>query len=53
MIPAGALEAMIGAIVAREKALGNFETLYKFKGLDVVNVLDADLVYKAPLAPLE
>ncbi len=53
MIPAGALEAMIGAIVAREKALGNFETLYKFKGLDVVNVLDSDLVYKAPLAPLE
>lgn len=53
MIPAGALEAMIGALVAREKANGNFETLYKFKGLDVVNVLDADLVYKAPLAPLE
>ncbi len=53
MIPAGALEAMIGALVAREKALGNFETLYKFKGLDVVNVLDADLVYKAPLTPLE
>lgn len=53
MIPAGALEAMIGALVAREKALGNIETLYKFKGLDVVNVLDADLVYKAPLAPLE
>ncbi len=53
MIPAGALEAMIGALVAREKAIGNIETLYKFKGLDVVNVLDADLVYKAPLAPLE
>ena len=53
MIPAGALEAMIGALVAREKAFGNFETLYKFKGLDVVNVFDADLVYKAPLAPLE
>ena len=53
MIPAGALEAMIGAIVAREKALGNYEVLYKFKGLDVVNVLDSDLVYKAPLVPLE
>ncbi len=53
MIPAGALEAMIGALVAREKSLGNYETLYKFKGLDVVNVLDAGLVYKAPLVPLE
>lgn len=53
MMPAGALEAIIGSIVAREKANNNFEVLYNFKGLDVVNVHSADLVYKAPLVPLE
>ena len=53
MMPAGALEAMIGALVAREKANGNSEVLYSFKGLDVVNVHDSHLVYKAPLIPVE
>lgn len=53
MMPAGALEAMIGALVAREKARNNFEVLYKFKGLDVENVRDSHLVYKAPLIPVE
>ena len=53
MMPAGALEAMIGALVAREKARNNFEILYKFKGLDVENVRDSHLVYKAPLTPVE
>ncbi len=53
MMPAGALEAMIGALVAREKARNNFEVLYKFKGLDVENVRDSHLVYKAPLTPVE
>ena len=53
MMPAGALEAMIGALVAREKARNNFEVLYTFKGLDVENVRDSHLVYKAPLTPVE
>lgn len=53
MMPAGALEAMIGALVARERANGNFEVLYSFKGLEVVNVHDSHLVYKAPLIPVE
>lgn len=53
MMPAGALEAMIGALVARERARNNFEVLYKFKGLDVENVRDSHLVYKAPLTPVE
>lgn len=53
MMPAGALEAMIGALVAREKARNNSEVLYKFKGLDVENVRDSHLVYKAPLTPVE
>lgn len=53
MMPAGALEAMIGALVAREKARNNFEVLYNFKGLDVENVRDSHLVYKAPLTPVE
>ena len=53
MMPAGALESMIGALVAREKARNNFEVLYKFKGLDVENVRDSHLVYKAPLTPVE
>lgn len=53
MMPAGALESMIGALVAREKAHNNYEKLYNFKGLDVVNVREADLVYKAPLVPVE
>ncbi len=53
MMPAGALEAMIGALVAREKARNNSEVLYKFKGLDVENVRDSHLVYKAPLIPVE
>ena len=53
MMPAGALEAMIGALVAREKARNNSEVLYTFKGLDVENVRDSHLVYKAPLTPVE
>jgi len=53
MLPAGALEAMIGAILAREKSNNNSEVLYNFKGLDVVNVKCSDLVYKASLAPVE
>lgn len=53
MMPAGALEAMIGALVAREKTRNNSEVLYKFKGLDVENVRDSHLVYKAPLTPVE
>lgn len=53
MMPAGALEAMIGALVAREKANGNSEILYSFKGLEVVNVHDLHSVYKAPLIPVE
>ena len=53
MIPAGALEAMIGAVLAREKSRNNIETLYQFKGIDVINVLDSDSVYKAPLVPIE
>ena len=53
MMPVGALEAMIGALVAREKARNNSEVLYKFKGLDVENVRDSHLVYKAPLTPVE
>ena len=53
MMPAGALEAMIGALVAREKARNNFEVLFTFKGLDVENVRDSHLVYKAPLTPVE
>ena len=53
MLPAGALEAMIGSIVARETANNNYEILYNFNGLNVVNVDSSDLVYKAPLAPLK
>lgn len=53
MLPAGALEAMIGAILAREKSNNNSEVLYNFKGLDVVNVKCSDFVYKASLAPVE
>lgn len=53
MMPVGALEAMLGALLAREKANGNSEVLYNFKGLDVVNVLDSNSVYKAPLTPVE
>lgn len=53
MLPAGALEAMIGSILVREHAKGNSDRLYKFKGLDVVNVHSSDLVYKGALAPLE
>ena len=53
MMPAGAREAKIAAMVAREKPRNNFEVLYKFKGLDVENVRDSHLVYKAPLTPVE
>ena len=53
MMPAGALEAIIGALVARERANNNSEVLYNFKGLEVVNVLDSHSVYKAPLTPIE
>ena len=53
MLPAGVLEAMIGALVAREKANGNIEKTGVFKGLDIVNPLKTDLVYKGSLAPQE
>mgnify|MGYP003291714143 CR=1 FL=1 len=46
MMPAGALEGMIGALVAREKAKGNWEKLFEFKGFDVINVKESALVHK-------
>ena len=53
MMPAGTLEAIIGAIIAREQTNNNSEFLFKFKGLDVVNIHSSDLVYKAGLTPVE
>lgn len=38
MMPAGALEAVVGALVAREYAKGNTEAICDFAGVDVVNV---------------
>lgn len=38
MMPAGALEAIVGALVAREYSKGNFETISQFCNVDVINV---------------
>ncbi len=38
MMPAGALEAVVGALVAREYAKGNTEPVSEFAGVDVINV---------------
>lgn len=38
MMPAGQLEAIIGALVSRETLNGNTEVLYEYKGLDVVGL---------------
>ena len=38
MMPAGALEAMVGSIVAREYSNGNSEVISEFAGVDVINV---------------
>mgnify|MGYP007101840376 FL=1 len=37
MMPAGALEAIVGALVAREYSRGNTETVFEFNGVDVIN----------------
>lgn len=37
MMPAGALEAIVGALVAREYSKGNFEVISNFCGVDVIN----------------
>lgn len=37
MMPAGALEAIVGALVAREYAKGKFEVISNFCGTDVIN----------------
>lgn len=38
MMPAGALEAIVGALVAREYAKGNTEVVAEFGDVDVINV---------------
>ena len=38
MMPAGALEAIVGALVAREYSKNNFETIAQFCNVDVINV---------------
>lgn len=38
MMPAGALEAIVGALVAREESRKNTEKIFEFKGVDVINV---------------
>lgn len=38
MMPAGALEAIVGALVAREYSKNNTETVAEFAGVDVINV---------------
>lgn len=38
MMPAGALEAVVGAIVARAYAKGETEIISEFNGVDVINV---------------
>ena len=38
MMPAGALEAVVGALVAREYSKGNTEPVSEFAGVDVINV---------------
>ena len=38
MMPAGALEAIVGALVAREYAKGNYEVISEFADTDVINV---------------
>src|SRR5574344_733311 len=53
MMPAGALEAIIGALVAREKELNNTEKIYEFNKIDVINVLNSHLVQKGTLSPQE
>ena len=37
-MPAGALEAIVGALVAREYAKGETEIISNFNGVDVINV---------------
>ena len=37
MMPAGALEAIVGALVARNYAKGNFEIISNFCDVDVIN----------------
>ncbi|MBQ6516877.1 hypothetical protein IJI31_06840 [bacterium] len=38
MMPAGQLEAIIGALVSRETLNGNTNVLYEYKGLDVIGL---------------
>ena len=38
MMPAGALEAIVGALTAREYAKGNYEVISDFADVDVINV---------------
>ena len=38
MMPAGQLEAIIGAIVSRETLNGNTSVLYQYRGLDVIGI---------------
>lgn len=38
MMPAGTLEAIVGALVAREYSKNNFEVVSDFCGVDVINV---------------
>ena len=38
MMPAGALEAIVGALVAREYSKNNTEAVAEFAGVDVINV---------------
>ena len=38
MMPAGALEAIVGALVAREYSRGNTIPIFEFKGVDVINI---------------
>ncbi len=38
MMPAGALEAVVGALVAREYSKNNIEKISEFAGVDVINI---------------
>lgn len=40
MMPAGALEAIVGALVAREESRHNVEKIFDFNGVDVINIKD-------------
>lgn len=53
MLPAGALEAMVGAIVSRENDNNNSEIIYNFKNINVINIKNSHLVQRSLLNQTE